>query len=186
MKIYCIFAVSSPKTYIRNTVVAIFIVTNLVHLCTANDKLGYQNPIGCYTVKRTTVFGEIRGAGSLSFIINFHSMPKTNENASRVNNSNATSTFAHETGTFLTADNIERLKNLFSTPENYAKNLGALWVFRDLLYSTIDKDPNPRENQLFPLWQTVNEVVGSLIRQDIHFDNNGRAYYYQGTTKTFI
>lgn len=113
-------------------------------------------------------------------------MTKNNENVVRANNSSTENTFTHETGTFLTADNIERIKNLFSTPENYAKNLGALWVFRDLLYMTIERDQNPRENQLFALWQTINEVVGSLIRQDVHFDENGRAYYYQGTVKMFI
>ena len=184
MKIYRIFAVFKTKRTKHIISACGIFYTHLV-ACILQKYKAVQIPVA--TAEMCWFSWSRMGGGQPFFYDKFSlTMTKRNENASRVNNSNTTSTFTHETGTFLTADNIERLKNLFSTPENYAKNLGALWVFRDLLSIAIDNDKNPCENQLFPLWQTINYVVGSLLRQDVHFDDNGRAYYYQGTTKMFI
>jgi len=95
-------------------------------------------------------------------------------------------TSINETETFLTKRNIELLAELFNTPQSYARHVGCLCVLRDLVYAAIEDVPNPTEHKLFPLFETLNKIISSLLRMDINFDNRGRAYYWKDKVKVFI
>ena len=109
-----------------------------------------------------------------------------NENELSGNNSIDILTSINETETFLTKRNIELLTELFNTPQSYARHIGCLWVLRDLVYVAIEDVPKPMEHKFFPIFETLNMIISSLLRMDINFDNRGRAYYLKDNVKVFI
>ena len=126
---------------------------------------------------------------SLSLFKYFNFLTQMQQNEENASRSSITpqSTYNHETGnSFLTEKNIEKLTKLFKTPQDYARHIGCLWVFRDLVHAAIESAPKPIEHELFPLFETVNSFIGCMIRCDVHFDNRGRAYYYQNKKQVFI
>jgi hypothetical protein len=184
-KTVTIFAASSPKTILLVFVcVAIFIATNTA-LYAAETGLPIHN--NCCALKPVIVFGEMwKGSLSSFKYFNFSFMPKTVKNYSTAKNSTRTVTSSHETGTFLENRNIQHLMQLFNTPQNYARHVGCLWVLRDLVEKAIGNTANPTGHKLFPLFDTVNQLIGCLLRFDVHFDECGRAYTIQNKQKVFI
>lgn len=90
--------------------------------------------------------------------------------------------------TFLVEDNIKRLKRMFETSEDYKKHMRNLWLFRDLIHSKVESEDNPAMCPYFPLYDTVNNLIGCLLQMEkgIHFDINGRAYTYKDRQRIYI
>jgi hypothetical protein len=117
---------------------------------------------------------------------NFSFMPKTMKDCSIAKHSTNTATLSHETGTFLEERNIQLLMHMFNTPQNYARHVGRLWNLRSLTEKAIGDTDKITEHKLFPLFDTINELVGCILRFDVHFDEFGRAYIFQNKQKVFI
>jgi len=69
--------------------------------------------------------------------------------------------------TFLTLENINHLKRMFNTKENYIKYMACLWVTRDLLVSQMNDDV---KHPVFPLFDAINNLIGSLLPDRANFD----------------
>jgi hypothetical protein len=103
------------------------------------------------------------------------------------NNSSRTATSSNETAsTFLEERNVIMLLQMFDTPQNSARHIRCLWVLRELVEGKIGNVPNPSEHELFPLLHTINELIGCLTPDGVHFDNKGRAYTFQEGKQVFI
>ena len=75
--------------------------------------------------------------------------------------------------TFLTEENIIILKRMFKTKDEYIKHISCLWVARALLYEQLNDDVR---HPLFPLFDTINNVIGSLLQWEFDFCNVRNGY----------
>jgi len=77
--------------------------------------------------------------------------------------------------TFLTEENINHLKRMFKTKEDYIKFMACFWVNRDLIVNEMgDNTRHP----LFPLFDAINNLIGSLLLSEnyIFFENAKHGY----------
>ena len=70
--------------------------------------------------------------------------------------------------------NAKLLRRLALNPDRYLRYLKSLWDLRDLLYKKIDYNTN---HPAFPLFDAVNNWIGCLLVEGVHFDLKGRPYY---------
>ena len=82
-----------------------------------------------------------------------------------------------EKRSFFTEYNTKLFKNLLETEEDYSYHMKTLWILRDLLDKKIQNEGGSiADNPVFPLLDTINEIIGCLLTGHIHFDFKGNAY----------
>ena len=70
-------------------------------------------------------------------------------------------------------------KRLFDKREDYAYYMKSLWILRDLLTKKIEDENGGQmttKNPVFPLCDTINEIIGCMLTHRVHVDFFGRAY----------
>ena len=182
LKNICIFVAVSKPTKLDNIVNGwIFYVHLITYIC--KDTRLFKSHVGYPCNMNSFVGARNWEENGLSYflIYKFHStMPTKMKSASGKKHSNPQARTANENGSLLTDDNIIHLRNQFNTPEKYAKQVGCLWVLRKLVATSIEESANKAEHKLFPLFYTVNELIGSLLRDDVRFDSSGQASWKGG------
>ncbi|WP_106831144.1 hypothetical protein [Parabacteroides pacaensis] len=71
--------------------------------------------------------------------------------------------------TYLTEDNVMALKTVFKNKETYNFYMRTLWVLRELagkscMVNTHRGIDLNEEDPAFPIWKTMNELIGCLLR----------------------
>ena len=92
-------------------------------------------------------------------------------------------TYTNETGTFLSDVTIEMIKQDFCNEQEYARRTGHLYLLRNLLFNYTDNNP---KHPAWPLYVTINDLIGCLLQYDINFDGSGRAYEVKDGKMRFI
>lgn len=89
--------------------------------------------------------------------------------------------------TFLTADNIIKLKRIFPDEATYIEYMETLWVLRKLAEKACER-PNQegvRFNVNSPYFRIVrlsNNLIGALLQSGIHFGFTGMEVYHRKTS----
>lgn len=96
MKNYSTFAMTSPKSFYKVHIVVAFFVAAFYAVIYKDKRLSNHNGLLHVCCNLTLASRGAIAFLTLNFII-FHYMPKSNENASTVNNSSCIGTSAHET-----------------------------------------------------------------------------------------
>ena len=78
-----------------------------------------------------------------------------------------------ERRSYFTEQNANGFRILLETPEKYAYRVKTLWILRDLLVKKWEDEGSLTTNPMFPLLDTINELIGCLLLNDIHFDFRG-------------
>ena len=95
--------------------------------------------------------------------------------------------FTNKQETVLTESNITLLKQMFKTPEKYRYYMKTLWLLRSLTEKRCGKDGMiDTDDEVYPIFRLTNELIGSLLRDDTFFDNEGNMTqgFNQNMTKT--
>ena len=79
------------------------------------------------------------------------------------------------TDTFLEERNLKLINRLLSTREKYVRHVGCLWTLREILSRKTGYEAKEGD-ALFPLLETINELVGALIMPGVQFSPDGNAY----------
>jgi len=182
------FAAFTTRTIFKAIVcVVIFIATNTA-LYAVNNRL--PNFDGCCAAKPVIVLvGTEKGSLSSFRYFNFSFMTRTMKDYGTVNNSICTVTPAgakSEPEQFFTQRNVKLFKNLLKDAESYSYYLKSLWVFRDLLEKKWYSEGELTSNPIFPLLETINDLIGCLYVDGIFFDNKGDAYRYNGNRIEYL
>ena len=96
-------------------------------------------------------------------------------------------TFTNKQETVLTESNITLLKQMFKNPEKYRYYMKTLWLLRSLTEKRCGKDGMiDTDDEVYPIFRLTNELIGSLLRDDTFFDNEGNMTqgFNQNMTKT--
>jgi len=71
-----------------------------------------------------------------------------------------------ECGTFLTEENINSLKKMFATKDDYVAYMSCFWIIRDLIVKETNYDV---ESQIFPLFDAINKIISSFLQKEFCF-----------------
>ena len=78
-----------------------------------------------------------------------------------------------ERRSYFTEKNANGFRLLLATSEKYAYRVKTLWILRDMLSKKWENEGSLTTNPMFPLLDTINEMIGCLLLDDIHFDLKG-------------
>lgn len=83
-------------------------------------------------------------------------------------------TFTNKQETVLTESNITLLKQMFKNPEKYRYYMKTLWLLRALTEKKCGKNGMiDTDDEVYPIFNLTNELIGALLREDTFFDNEG-------------
>lgn len=80
--------------------------------------------------------------------------------------------------TYLTAQNIERIKVMFKDKQSYQYYMKVLWLLRELTEAKCQKKDEAGhlyvdiQDSVFPILETTNELIGCLLRDSDCFALN--------------
>lgn len=75
-----------------------------------------------------------------------------------------------ESATYLTAQNIERIKAMFKDEQSYQYYMKVLWLLRELTEAKCQRKDEAGhlyvdiQDRAFPILETTNELIGCLLR----------------------
>ena len=79
---------------------------------------------------------------------------------------------------YFTEQNASLFRNLLKDKESYCYRIKVLWTFRSMLRAKLESEGDLTSNPTFPLLDTINELIGCLLVEGIHFDSMGNPYNF--------
>lgn len=84
-----------------------------------------------------------------------------------------------ESDTYLTEQNIKRIKSMFKDKQSYQYYMRVLWLLRELTEAKCQKKDEAGQlyvdiqNSAFPILETTNELIGCFLQDGENLAING-------------